>query len=233
MKEVLLVSGGINSTVMMYRELMTKGHEIHPLAIDYGQKNLGRERTALLKTWGHLDSIVDERTKDRLKSIKFLDVSIMRYLFRSALTFPDIQIPDYDTSPGGDHNPTIVPYRDPFFISIAAVTANLVDAQRILIGNNNMSIKMFDALKELVSAASKNEMKLEVPFAEMKKEEIMRMGMILQVPFELTSGCFRDKAHACGTCDNCHERKRAFREAMIEDRTIYVDDVRAKRNCCG
>jgi 7-cyano-7-deazaguanine synthase len=244
-KVVPLVSGGIDSSVMMYRELITKGNEVHPLAIDYGQKNIGQERQALLKIWGHLESMCDERTNRRLHSIKFLDVSIMRHIFKSGITWPDIDIPDHNVINKDDADPSFVPFRNPFLISIGVACANLVGAEKVLIGSHasvdpenrpahsDSNDVFIDIFKTAVFVASKEEVRLEAPFVHMPKEEVIRMGVLLQVPLELTYGCYRDKSYPCGTCSSCFERKRAFKSAGVEDKTIYIDDPKAKKNCCG
>jgi 7-cyano-7-deazaguanine synthase len=228
-KVLPLISGGINSTVMLYRELITKGHEVTPLTVNYGQKNVGHERDALLKIWGNLNSSVDQKTSDRLSPIKFLDLSIMRYIFKSGITWPDIEIPDHGTIGKDDWNPSVVPFRDPFLISTAVACANLVGAERILIGNNELDSNYITLLKQLVFIGSKEQIHLEVPFIDTPKAEIIKMGNLLKVSFENTYGCYRHKPYPCGKCDSCVERKRAFNVAGIEDKTIYSDDIRAKK----
>lgn len=239
MKVVPLVSGGIDSSVLMYRELLTKGNEVFPFAVNYGQKNIEQEKDALRKVFEILVDKCDDRTMNKLAPIRFMDVTACRHIFRSGLTSPDIQIPNHD-QPVNGQDPSFVPFRNFLLISLGLAYADLIDAKIVLIGSHksfdpdyhaphsDSTAEFIDEFAKVVVMGNKKNIRLLAPFSRVVKEEVIKMGSILGVPLELTYGCYRTGKNPCGKCPACFERIRAFKSAGIEDKTKYGD------NCnCG
>jgi 7-cyano-7-deazaguanine synthase len=67
------------------------------------------------------------------------------------------------------------------------------------------------------------EIRIEAPFSNLQKSEVLKIGKQLGVPFELTWSCYRNEEKHCGRCESCMNRKNAFKEAKIDDPTEYID----------
>jgi 7-cyano-7-deazaguanine synthase len=132
---------------------------------------------------------------------------------------------------------TYVPARNTVFLSYALAWAEVLEAADIFIGVNAVDysgypdcrpeyILAFEAMANLaIKAAVEGKIKIaiRVPLIHMTKAEIIRTGTELGVDYRLTHSCYDPDAQgkACGDCDSCILRKKGFREAGIEDPTVY------------
>lgn len=222
MKAVCLISGGMDSTTLAYvaRE---RGYEILALHMTYGQRTQNKERECA-------------RTIARLLGAgDFFEVDIS-YLSRiggSSLVDRDMSIEDHVDETGSIPS-TYVPFRNANLLSIATSYAEARGAEAIFIGVQASDyagypdcrpqfIEAFQTVVDLGTADSTS-ITLETPFVRMTKADILRTGIALGVPYEHTWSCYRSEGPACGRCDSCYYRLKAFEELCIPDPIEYEGD---------
>lgn len=219
---VCLVSGGMDScvTAAIARE---ENGELALLHISYGQRTEQRERRAF-------EAIADYyQTKLRLA----VSIEYLSRIGGSSLT--DYQIPVISANLGSTAIPSsYVPFRNAHFLSIATSWAEVIQARRIYIGAvaedssgyPDCRPEFYAAFQQAIVLGTKPQTTLEIrtPIIAMKKCEIVLRGQSLEAPLELTWSCYQESEQACGTCDSCALRLRAFREAGVTDPIRYTLD---------
>jgi 7-cyano-7-deazaguanine synthase len=125
-----------------------------------------------------------------------------------------------------------VPFRNAHFISIAVSWGEVLGAQKIFIGAvaedssgyPDCRPEYYAAFNQVIAVGTKPETRLEIvtPVIHMRKSEIIRCGRELGAPFELTWSCYQGQEVACGICDSCALRLRAFEEAGLDDPLPYA-----------
>jgi 7-cyano-7-deazaguanine synthase len=219
-KVVVLFSGGIDSTTLLYY-LRSKGFILYPITIIYGQKH--QKETESAKRICKLLGVKH----------KILDLSCISEIFsRSALVSKRARIPDvsaekkhFDTL-----KITVVPNRNSILLSIAVAYAQNISANYVSFGAHFSDRGVYpDCRKEFVRAFARSQklacdnpsLKILAPFVYKTKTEIVKLGKKLKVPYKLTWSCYKGKKFHCGRCSSCQERKRGFLEAKFPDPTIY------------
>jgi 7-cyano-7-deazaguanine synthase len=153
----------------------------------------------------------------------------------SALTDKSISVPENELGapgPGGSSIPvTYVPFRNAHFLSVAVSWAEAIGAGAIYIGAvaedssgyPDCRPEYYRVFQDLIRVGTRPETQIEIvtPVIEMKKSEIIRAGMQLQAPLQLTWSCYQGDELACGVCDSCLLRLRAFAEAGAADPVPY------------
>jgi len=127
---------------------------------------------------------------------------------------------------------TYVPFRNAHFLSIATSWAEVIGATKIFIGAvwedssgyPDCRPEYYEAMNELIRAGTRpsTNIRVETPLIYHSKSEIVKIGAALGAPFHLTWSCYRDSDLACGVCDSCALRLRAFQQAGIEDPIPYA-----------
>ncbi len=220
-RAVVLVSGGMDScvTAAMARREFT----IAMLHFQYGQKTESRELRAFHDIADHY------RAGDRLVA----GLEIFPRIGGSALTDRTRPIP-----PGRltrrEIPDTYVPFRNANLLSAAVSWAELLGAERVFMGAvqedssgyPDCRRQFFDAFNRVISLGTRpgTEIRVEVPLIGMSKREIVREGNRLDAPLHLTWSCYRRTDRACGRCDSCLLRLRAFREAGEIDPIPYLPE---------
>src|SRR2546428_326980 len=222
-KAIAIVSGGLDSITLAYL-LHAEGYELHVLSFDYGQRH--RKELAYA-----------ERCAKRLgAAFDVVDLSsITRFLKGSALT-DAIPVPDgHYAAP--TMAVTVVPNRNAIMLSVAYAVAVAEQAQVVAIGVHSGDhfiypdcrpafIAAFSAMQQLaVEGFSDPNLKLETPFLQLGKHQIVSLGTVLGVPYADTWSCYNGSDKHCGRCGTCVERKHAFRDAGVADPTLYADPV--------
>jgi 7-cyano-7-deazaguanine synthase len=218
-RSVVLLSGGMDSCVCA--TLAARDTQAAALHVSYGQRTEQRERRAF------------ERICDRLRIEKRLVVrnETLAVVGGSALTDATIQVPETDREPGSDGIPvTYVPFRNAHFLAAAVSWAEVLDATRVYIGAVEQDSSgypdcrpvYYQAFNAVIQAGTR-EGKIEVvtPLISMRKAEIVRLGLRLGAPFDLTWSCYSREDKACGVCESCVLRLRAFAAAGAEDPIQY------------
>lgn len=224
-KAVILLSGGLDSATVL-AIAKSRGYELYAMTFRYGQKHS-------LEVWRAKDIAAAAGVADH----KIVDIDLGVFGV-SALT-SDIQIPKGRPAKQIAHGIpiTYVPARNTIFLSFTLAWAEVLGANDIFIGVNAVDYSGYpDCRPEFISAYQKmanlatragveGECKLAIhtPLAGMTKAEIIRMGTGLAVDYSQTLSCYDPDSSgaACGQCDSCLLRKKGFREAGLEDVTIY------------
>jgi 7-cyano-7-deazaguanine synthase len=185
------------------------------LHIDYGQRTEQRERRSFYAICERLG--IEEKLVIRNE--------IFRTIGGSALTDPSIAVPEA-TEIGGEIPVTYVPFRNAHFLAAAVSWAEVMGAEKIYIGAVEQDSSgypdcrpaYYRAFNEVVKAGTKEGLiEIVTPLIGMRKSEIVRLGLELGAPFDLTWSCYSDDEQACGGCDSCVLRQRAFDEAGVSD----------------
>jgi 7-cyano-7-deazaguanine synthase len=218
---VAIVSGGIDSVTLAY-QLHHEGYRLHLLGFDYGQRHVKELACA-------------QYNADQLKArFDRVDLSSITHLLAgSALTDPDVEVPDGHYA---DENMkiTIVPNRNAIMLSIAygvavAEGADLV-AAGIHAGDHPIYpdcrpsfARAFDTMAYIANEGqAKPNLHFQAPFVHRTKAEIVALGASLGVPYEHTWSCYKGGEIHCGTCGTCVERREAFQLAGVPDPTSYL-----------
>jgi 7-cyano-7-deazaguanine synthase len=225
-KAVVLLSGGMDSCVCLgaARERHGAGN-VALLHASYGQRTESREAKAfrdIADSYG-----VKERLMVRLEHF--------RAIGGSALTDSNIAVPENELGapgPNGSAIPvTYVPFRNAHFLSVAVSWAEAIGAAAIYIGAvaedssgyPDCRPEYYKVFQELIRAGTRPETEIEIvtPVIALKKSEIIRRGIELGAPLHLTWSCYQNTEEACGVCDSCLLRLRAFDEAGVPDPIPY------------
>ena len=154
----------------------------------------------------------------------------LRAIGGSALTDPNIAVPQSHTL-GQDIPMTYVPFRNAHFLSVAVSWAEVIGAERIFIGAVEQDSSgypdcrpaYYEAFNQVIKEGTKEgKIGIVTPLIHLRKAEIIRLGLELGAPFRLTWSCYSREDQACGACDSCVLRLRAFREAGAQDPIAYA-----------
>lgn len=216
MKCILVYSGGLDSTVLLYH-LLDQGYEVKAMSFNYGQKQLQEVSCAqaICKTLG-----VEHR---------LVDLSSLQPIFTtSSLTNKELEVVNgpYEIKA---MQSTVVPNRNMIFLSIAAAWALSLHWDAIAYACHSGDHAVYpdcrpvfvDALDKALHVADWSDVKLLAPFVHYLKKDIVKRGFELQVPFEHTWSCYKGRSIQCGQCPTCIERQGSFRELGAKDPTLY------------
>ena len=224
-KSVALLSGGLDSTVALASAIKA-GDDVTALSFRYGQRHQKELESAhmVVEYYGIKHLIVE------------LDLSSFK---SSALTSKKVAIPERkDVTEIGDDIPvTYVPARNIIFLSVGAGLAETIGADRIFIGANALDYsgypdcrqEFFQAFENVLAVGTKRgvegkPVRVVTPILRLTKAEIIKLGIELDAPLELTWSCYKGGAKACGRCDSCLLRLKGFREAGLVDPIEYEVD---------
>lgn len=218
-RAVVLLSGGMDSCVCA--ALAVRDYNVAAVHVSYGQRTEGRERRAF-------EGICDRLgIRDRL----VVRNDALRAIGGSALTDSNIAVPESHAI--GDGVPvTYVPFRNAHFLAVAVSWAEVLGAEEVYIGAVEPDSSgypdcrpaYYRAFNEVVKTGTKEGgIEVVTPLIAMRKVEIVRLGLELDAPFDLTWSCYQGEDRACGVCDSCVLRLRAFREAGTHDPIAYAE----------
>jgi 7-cyano-7-deazaguanine synthase len=217
-KGIVLVSGGMDSLVLA--AFATREAEIALLHVRYGQRTERKELSCFHKIADHL------KVKERMVA----DVGYLKTIGGSALTDPSIAVPAADLHRAGVPV-TYVPFRNAHFLCIAVSWAEVIGARNVYIGALMVDTsgypdcrpEFYEAMNEAIRRGTRDGSGISVkaPFLHLKKKDLVLMGKSLGVPFEHSWSCYRGEETACGRCDSCALRLRAFSEAGVPDPIPY------------
>ena len=217
---VCLVSGGMDSCVTA-AIANTENKELAFLHVSYGQRTEARERYAF------------DQLADYFDVARRLAVSIehLRVIGGSSLTDTTIAVSDANLD-SRDIPASYVPFRNAHLLSVATSWAEVIGANRIYIGAvaedssgyPDCRPQFYEAFQRAIDVGTKPETRIEIvtPVIYLRKWQIVKRGMELNAPMELTWSCYQSEKKACGHCDSCALRLRAFREAGITDPIAYA-----------
>ena len=237
MKALVLSSGGVDSTTALALAVSRYGKDnVIALSVSYGQK--------------HDKEIQAAKAVSAFYGVEqlFLDLSkIFQYSNCSLLQQSTEEIPEesyakqIEKTEGEKPVSTYVPFRNGLFLSSAASIALSKDCSVILYGAHaddsagfaypDCSPVFNDAMNQAIFEGSGHQLKVEAPFVNMTKAEVVKMGLELNAPYELTWSCYEGKDEPCGKCGTCIDRAAAFAANGVSDPAIKLEKaMREKEN---
>ncbi|QXD25592.1 7-cyano-7-deazaguanine synthase QueC [Opitutia bacterium ISCC 51] len=220
MKTVIVYSGGLDSTVLLYH-LKKAEASVFSLSVNYGQRHSKELECAQI----HTDLLGIEHREVDLSSINQL-------LEGSNLTDSSIAIPHghYEED---NMKSTVVPNRNMILLSLATAWAVSKKADSVSYAAHSGDHAIYpdcrnefaEALDKAIRLADWQEVYLNRPFVDITKADIVKLGSELNVPFEQTWSCYEGQEVHCGRCGTCIERREAFHLAGVEDPTEYSTEA--------
>jgi 7-cyano-7-deazaguanine synthase len=218
-RSIVLLSGGMDSCVCA--ALAAREGEAAALHISYGQTTEERERHAF------------ERICDRLglKPRLALRNQALSIIGGSALTDRRIHVPEAREQMGSGVPVTYVPFRNAHFLAAAVSWAEVLEAEKIYIGAVEQDSSgypdcrpaYYEAFNAVIKAGTREgKIAIMTPLIGLRKVRIVKLGLELGAPFDLTWSCYSREDKACGICESCVLRQRAFAEAGAHDPIPYV-----------
>jgi 7-cyano-7-deazaguanine synthase len=204
--------------------LAARDYRAYALHFSYGQRTESRE----LQAARAVASAVG------IEDFLPLRLDLFRSIGGSALTDPSIDVPPAPADPpasGSDIPVTYVPFRNAHFLSAAVSWAEVLGASAIFIGAVEQDSSgypdcreaYYEVFQQLIRVGTRDgSIGVKTPLIRMKKSEIVRLGLELSAPFHLTWSCYTGEAVACGMCDSCVLRLRAFEQAGQRDPIPYA-----------
>uniref|UniRef100_A0A7C4JPU6 7-cyano-7-deazaguanine synthase n=1 Tax=Thermodesulfobacterium geofontis TaxID=1295609 RepID=A0A7C4JPU6_9BACT len=213
---IVLLSGGMDSTVCA--SIASQNYRLSFLHFQYGQKAQKKELECFYK--------LIEFFKPEKFQIVYLP--FFKDFGGSSLISEELEIPEKEEE---GIPSTYVPFRNGIFLSIATAWAEVIGAKKIFIGVNEVDFsgypdcrKIFiEKFNQAINVGTKPETQIEIetPIINLTKKEIVELGIKLNTPFHLTWSCYKGDEKACGKCDSCKLRLKAFKEAGIKDPILY------------
>ena len=209
---VVVLSGGPDSVTTAYWA-KKQGYNVYALTCKYGQ--------IASKEVEHAKLIAEKLDIP----LKVVDLSSLREIYMGVTSVCDENI----TMTADFSQPIIVPFRNAIFLSVAVAYAASVGATKIFYGAHGSDEpfypdcrkEFYKSFEETARLGTDENITIEAPFSDGPKSEIIKLGLELGVPFELTWSCYFGGAKHCGQCESCVNRKRAFEEAQVQDPTEY------------
>ena len=221
-KAISVFSGGLDCCVAT--SSFAEGWQIHAITFNYGQKAFERELKAAKEicskmNWTH----------------EVIDLPWLSKISTSSLNtdeeIPDVNVEDLDDleKSGESASSVWVPARNMVFTSIAVSYAESIGAEAIIVGWDKEEAATFpdnskeflNTFNELIDVGSPDNIKIEAPAIDLTKEEIVKLGIEVGAPMELSYSCYKGGDKHCGVCESCMRRKRAFKQLGVDDLTEY------------
>jgi 7-cyano-7-deazaguanine synthase len=220
-RAVVSLSGGMDSSVCL--ALAARDYDVYALHFSYGQRTEQRE----------LASACAIAEVAGVRQFLPLRIDLFSQIGGSALTDVNIAVPEAPTAAKiGEEIPvTYVPFRNAHFLSAAVSWAEVLGARAIFIGAVEQDSSgypdcrpdYYSAFQRVIETGTKEgNIRIHTPLIHMRKSDIVRLGVELNAPFHLTWSCYSGQDRACGVCDSCVLRLRAFAEAAVADPIPYV-----------
>ena len=217
-RAVVLLSGGMDSCVCA--ALAARDHEVAAVHVSYGQRTEERERQSFMAICQRLNIY------DKL----MIRNEALRAIGGSALTDETIAVPEAEEV-GRTIPVTYVPFRNAHFLAVAVSWAEVLGAQKVYIGAVEPDSSgypdcrpaYYQAFNQVVKTGTKEGLiEIVTPLIATRKAEIVQLGLELGAPFDLTWSCYSREDRACGVCDSCVLRLRAFGAAGAQDPIPYA-----------
>ncbi|HEX7960674.1 MAG TPA: 7-cyano-7-deazaguanine synthase QueC [Terriglobales bacterium] len=221
-RAVVVLSGGMDSCVCA--TLAARDHEAAALHVSYGQLTEARERQAFEQICHRLG----------IRRRMLIRNEALGQIGGSALTDASIAVPNA-TGEIGAHVPvTYVPFRNAHFLACAVSWAEVLGATKVYIGAVEQDSsgypdcrpEYYRAFNQVIKAGTKEgNIEIVTPLIALRKAEIVRLGLEVGAPFDLTWSCYSREDQACGECESCVLRLRAFAAAGATDPISYAAGI--------
>lgn len=222
MKALVLFSGGVDSTTCLGMAIDKYGKKnVTALSVSYGQKHT-KEIEASCKIAEYYG--VEHLYLDLAKIFEYSDCSLLSH---SDKEIPQESYAEQLTKTDGKPVSTYVPFRNGLFLASAASIAISKECGVIYYGAHaddaagnaypDCSSAFNRAINDAIFIGSGNQCRVEAPFVGLTKAQVVKIGLDLKVPYELTWSCYEGQEKPCGKCGTCIDRAEAFRLNGIED----------------
>lgn len=225
MKALVLSSGGVDSSTCLALAADKLGKDnVISLSMYYGQKH-DRELKAAKQLAAHYE--VEHIVMDLTPIFQFSDSSLLK---NSDKNIPSGSYSLQQIENDGKPVSTYVPFRNGLFLSCAASIALSKECEIIYYGAHSddvagdaypdCSTAFNDAINKAIYEGSGRQLRVEAPFLNLNKADVVKKGLELEVPFELTWSCYEGGEKPCGACATCIDRAKAFELNGVEDPAI-------------
>lgn len=226
MKALVLISGGVDSTTCLALAVKKYGHEnVIGLSIFYGQRH-DKEIKAANAVCNYYK--VEFITLDLSTMFQFSNCSLLQH---TNADIPEESYAKQIEKTNGKPVSTYVPFRNGLFLSSASAIALSKGCSKIYYGAHSddaagnaypdCSSKFNEAMNTAIYEGSGRQLSIEAPFIGLNKAGVVKIGLELGVPYELTWSCYEGHEHACGKCGTCIDRIAAFKANGISDPIEY------------
>ena len=215
-KAISVFSGGLDCTVATC--VYDKTHEIHAITFDYDQKAFEQElkaAEAICKKMGWSHEVIELDWLGKISSSSL----------NTSEEIVEVSIDDLDDLEKSSETASNVwvPARNTVFTSIALSYAESIGAEIIIVGWNgeegatfpDNSKEYLNEFNELIGVGSPEKIRIEAPAIDLDKEEIVKLGIEVGAPIELSYSCYKGESKPCGVCESCVRRNRAFEKLGI------------------
>ncbi|MFZ5448329.1 MAG: 7-cyano-7-deazaguanine synthase QueC [Thermodesulfobacteriota bacterium] len=216
---VVLASGGLDSCVTA--AVARREFRLAMFHANYGQRSLERE----------LEAFRAQAVFFRAATTLEVDLNYLGVIGGSSLTDLSMAVPIDELEPPGIPS-TYVPFRNTNLLAAAVAWAEVLGAQAVFIGANVLDNpgypdcrpEYFEALERVIELGTRPETHIRIytPLIDLDKAGIVRLGLELGAPFELTWSCYQDEVRACGRCSSCRLRLKGFEAAGAFDPIPYL-----------
>ncbi len=221
MRAVVLVSGGMDSLVVTAQADFL-GYDIAAMHVNYGQRTWQKELTAFRQICSHYN--IERRLE--------VDAAYLAHIGGSSLTDSSIPVEQADLQ-ALEIPSSYVPFRNASFLSMAVGWSEVIGANKIFIGAVEEDTSgypdcrkvFYDAFNKVIELGTKPSTAIEIqtPLIELQKSEIVKKGIDLDAPFVFSWSCYKSEGKACGVCDSCARRLRAFQLVGLPDPIDYEE----------
>jgi len=215
---VVAVSGGLDSCVTA--AMANKEYDLAMAHINYGQRTQKRELKAFNDIADHYNVskriIIDFNHLSKIGGSSLTDKSIM-------VTEANLEAEEIPTS--------YVPFRNANILTACVSWAEVIEAEAVFVGAvfedssgyPDCRPEFFDAFNKVIELGTKPETNILIntPIIQMEKSEIVKEGIKLNAPLNLTWSCYQNEDEACGVCDSCALRLRGFQQMGMKDPILY------------
>lgn len=215
---VVAVSGGLDSCVTA--AIANEEYDLAMAHINYGQRTQERELKAFNDIADHYNAskriIIDFNHLSKIGGSSLTDQSMM-------VTEANLETEEIPTS--------YVPFRNANILTACVSWAEVIEAEAVFIGAvfedssgyPDCRPEFFNAFNQVIELGTKPQTKISIntPIIHMEKSEIIKEGIKLNAPLNLTWSCYQNEGEACGVCDSCALRLRGFQQTGVEDSILY------------
>lgn len=228
----VLLSGGLDSSTLLYRAIKEFDGDVCAVSVFYGQRH-SKEMLQAQEVVQHANKQQPNNFDAQLVIHTTMDLS--KVIGVGGLTDKGLDIPkkSYDELEG--ISPTYVPFRNGLLLSALASKAQAdPEAQALYYGAHaedaqnwaypDCAPEFIGAMANAIFIGTYQQVRLHTPYMWYRKDEIVSEGIKLGVPYELTWSCYEGGEMQCGECPTCLARKAAFAQAGVTDPTQYASD---------
>tara|TARA_B100001175_G_C19352692_1_gene563150 strand:+ start:85 stop:741 length:657 start_codon:yes stop_codon:yes gene_type:complete len=212
---VVVYSGGLDSFTLLNHSI-DLGYEAFPITFNYGQKHI-KEMT-----------YAENFCKEKSLSLKIIDITEINSLLEGSALTDTLEVPKghYEDE---SMKTTVVPNRNMILISLATAYAVTINADEVWYGAHGGDHAIYpdcrpefvNKINETTLVANYSPISVKAPFIELSKDQILSLGIGLNLDYSKTWTCYEGRKLACGECGSCVERLEAFANNQLKDPLTY------------